>query len=109
MVSGQFRANVDQVFRGNAELGHGPLRLDLCNSKVAAQCLRRILYFTGTRTELQCSVTIFFVSPVGYHLAIFQPQNGDRNMLACIVIDAGHAHFLSDHSRTHGCVPFDPA
>jgi hypothetical protein len=60
--------------------------------------LGRILNLGHAGTELHGGVAVLFFGPLGHNLAVFQLQDGHRNMLAGVVEDAGHAQLLCNHS-----------
>ncbi|MNL48476.1 hypothetical protein D3C87_1713370 [compost metagenome] len=98
MVGGQFGADVDQIVRGNAEFDELRLRFDVGGSKVAAHRLRRILDLGSAGAQLDSGIAVLVVRALGYHLAVFQPQYCYRDMLAGVVVDARHSHFLCNHT-----------
>ncbi|MCY1300018.1 hypothetical protein D9M70_495740 [compost metagenome] len=98
MVGRQFCTDVDQVVRGNAELDELRLRLDVGSSKMAAHRLRRVLDLRTAGAQLDSHVAVLLFRTLGYHLAVLQLQYCNRDMLTGAVIDAGHSHFLCNHT-----------
>lgn len=98
MARRKLGANVDQVVGAHAELDQLCLRLNAGSGKMAAHGLRRILDLRTAGTQLNCGITVLLFGAVGNYLAVLQPQYCYRDMLAGVVVDAGHSHLLCNHT-----------
>jgi hypothetical protein len=63
-------------------------------AKLAAHRLRRVLDLGQTNAELDGGVAVFLFRALSHDLAVLHAENSDRNMLAGVVVDAGHAQLL---------------
>ena len=65
---------------------------------MAAHRLRRVLHLGQADAELNGGVAVLLFRALGHDLAVLHAENGDRNMLAGVVVDAGHAHLLCNYT-----------
>ena len=98
MIDSDLGADIEQVVVGHAELGELGLRLDGSAGEMAAHRLRRVLDLGQADTELNGGVAILLFRALRHDLAVLHAQNGDRNMLAGVVVDAGHSQLLCDYT-----------
>lgn len=98
MARSKLGADVDQVVGAYAELDELCLRLDARSGEMAAHSLRRILDLRTAGPQLNCGITVLLFRALGHYLAVFQPQYCYRDMLAGVVVDAGHSHLLCNHT-----------
>ena len=66
--------------------------------EMAAQRLRRVLHLGQAGAELNGGVAVLLLRALRHDLAVLHAENGHRDMLAGVVVDAGHAHLLCDHT-----------
>ncbi|MNZ93459.1 hypothetical protein D3C78_1125250 [compost metagenome] len=98
MICGQCCTDVDQVLGGNPELDELGFRLDVGSGKMTAKRLRRVLDLGLAGTELNCGVAILVFRALGNDLYVIHPQYCYWNMFTSVVVDAGHTHFLCNHT-----------
>src|SRR5262245_459697 len=96
MIGGQLGADIDHVVLGDAELDDLPLRLDLRDREMAAQCLAGVLDLAEACAELERGVTVLLGRALSHDLAIVEPENGDGNLFPRLRVDPGHADLLGD-------------
>ena len=94
----QLGADVDHVVGRHAELDHLGLRLDLGDREVAAHGLGRVLDLGHASAELDGGVAVLFLGPLSNNLAVVQLEDGDRDVLAGVVVDPGHPNLLCNHT-----------
>ena len=51
-----------------------------------------------TCTQLNRGITVFFIRFLSHNLTAFERQHCDRNMIAKIIINLGHAQFLGEYA-----------
>ena len=72
---------------------------------MAAQRLRRVLDLGQADAELNGGIAVLLLRALRHDLAVLHAQNGDRDMLAGVVVDAGHAR-LSVRLHLNASVQF---
>src|SRR5215207_6061870 len=87
-------ADRDHILLRDAELHDLPLRLDMGDREMAALRTAGVLDLRKTRAELHGSVAVLVRRPVGDNLAVVELEDGDRDMLAGVVVNAAHADLL---------------
>ncbi len=98
MARGQLSADIDEVVFGNAEFDELGLGLNARSGEVTTQALRRVLDLRRTGTELKSHVAVLVGRALSDDLYVIQTQNCYRDMFAGVVVDAGHSHFLCNHT-----------
>ena len=98
MVDRDLGADVDHVVFRHAEFRELRLGLDGGGGEMAAQRLRRVLDLGKAHAELDGSIAVLLFRELGHDLAVLHQENGDGHMLACIIVDAGHAQLLCDNT-----------
>ena len=105
MVSGDFRAHVDEVFLGDPEFDQAVLWLDLTLGEVSAHGLGGILGLLGTGTELEGDVAVLVLGALRDDLTAFEAEHGHRYVCASFIEEAGHTEFLGKYAGSHRINP----
>ena len=101
MLSGYFRAHLDQVLRGHPKFRNFAFWLDLCHSKVTAHCLRNPFGLDRSGTELDSTVAVLSSAALRDDLQAIKLENSDRNLFAIVHEQPGHTQFFGDYTRAH--------
>ena len=98
MICGELRPNLDEIGGIDAELDELHLRLDRRLGKVTTLRLRRVLHLGNAGSKLERRIAILFLRPLSHDLDVVELQDRHRDLFPGFGEDAGHAHFLSDHT-----------
>ena len=98
MIDRDLRPDVQQIVVRHAELGELGLRLDGRAGEMAPHRLRGVLDLGQADAELNRSVAVLLLRALCHDLAVLHAENGDRNMLANVIVDARHAQLLCDYT-----------
>ena len=104
-VSRELLGNLPLIF-SHAEFDNLRLQRHFGLGEVFALRLGNILLLGGTGAQLHRDITVAISGADRNHLAIFQRQNGNRNVPAVFLEKAGHPHLLGDHACAHDQVSY---
>lgn len=98
VVNRQLGTDIQEVVRRNAELGNLGLRLHGGGGEMTAHGLRRVLDLGKPDAELNSGIAVLFLRTLCDDLAALHAENGNGDMLAGIIVDAGHSHLLCNYT-----------
>ena len=105
MVSGNFRAHIDQRIFGDAEFMNARFGLHFGLAEMPALRLGDILRLGNARADLNRDIAVTVGGALRNHLVVLKCENGHGNVPPILLKQTGHTHLLCNHSGPHDHAP----